>query len=393
MGDAMSGKTIGLVVPPLTGHVNPLVSVARELMRRGHRVVWIGHLGRIGHLLPPDSETIGLDESGTDRMAKEVRQRADQTRGLAAYKLLFAEFLLPLARGMVEEVEQVVLNLRPDVLLVDQQALAGALVARKHGIAWLTSATTSAALTDPFALVPNVQEWMIQQFRGLQEEWGIAPVHRPDYSPFGILAFTTRDFMGDSIDIPEQTHFVGPSVTERSKAVDFPIDSLVGKGAILVSVGTLNQERSSRFFQVAADALGNLGRPIVAIAPRDLLPQWPSSFIVRPFVPQLEVLPHCSAVISHAGHNTVVESLLAGVPLVVAPIRDDQPVIAGQVVAAGAGVRVHFGRVQPSGLREATLQVLEESSYRESARRLAQGFQEAGGAQRASDTVEALWTF
>ena len=387
----MSGKTIGFVVPPLTGHVNPLGSVARQLTQRGHRVVWIGHIGRISHLLPAGSETIALDESGTDRLEREVRERANQTRGLAAYKLLFEEFLLPLARGMMGEVERAVLELKPHGLVVDQQALAGAMVARKHGIPWLTSATTSAALIDPFAMVPNVQNWMIQQFRELQEEGGLLPVDRPDFSPPGILAFTTRAFMGETSGIPEQTCFVGPSIARRPGTHDFPFEKIRDKGAILVSVGTLNQERSRRFFQVAAEALANVGRPVVAVAPQDLLPEWPDSFVVQPYIPQLEVLPHCSAVISHGGHNTVVESLLAGLPLVVAPIRDDQPVIAGQVVGSGAGVRVHFGRVRPSALLEAVERVLGEPSFREAALHLADGFRTAGGAQKAADHVEDLW--
>jgi hypothetical protein len=37
----------------------------------------------------------------------------------------------------------------PDVLVVDQQALAGAVVAERAGLPWATSATTSAELTDP----------------------------------------------------------------------------------------------------------------------------------------------------------------------------------------------------------------------------------------------------
>lgn len=41
------------------------------------------------------------------------------------------------------------------------------------------------------------------------------------------------------------------------------------------------------------------------------------------------------------------EALWHAVPLVVAPIRDDQPVVAGQVTDAGAGVRVRFGRGGP----------------------------------------------
>ncbi|MGY0063497.1 glycosyltransferase [Streptomyces sp. LZ34] len=68
------------------------------------------------------------------------------------------------------------------------------------------------------------------------------------------------------------------------------------------------------------------------------------NILLRPHVPQLPLLARVDAVVCHAGHNTVCEALWHGVPLVVAPIRDDQPIVAGQVTDAGAGVRLRFGR-------------------------------------------------
>ena len=75
--------------------------------------------------------------------------------------------------------------------------------------------------------------------------------------------------------------------------------------------------------------------------------------IVQAEVPQLDLLARAGAVICHAGHNTVCEALSFGVPLVTAPIRDDQPVIAQQVSEVGAGVRVRFGRATAAHLAAA----------------------------------------
>ncbi|MDX3762724.1 hypothetical protein ACWDBO_41845 [Streptomyces mirabilis] len=57
------------------------------------------------------------------------------------------------------------------------------------------------------------------------------------------------------------------------------------------------------------------------------------------------------AIAFHASHNnnTVCEALWRAVPLVVAFVRDDQPVVAGQVTDAGAGVRARFGQPTPGG--------------------------------------------
>ena len=93
---------------------------------------------------------------------------------------------------------------------------------------------------------------------------------------------------------------------------------------------------------------------------------------------------------SHAGHNTVCETLAAGLPLVVAPIRDDQPVVADQVVRAGAAVRVKFARVRADALREAVDQALTDPGLRDAARGIQRSFAAAGGPVAAADALIAL---
>ena len=82
----------------------------------------------------------------------------------------------------------------------------------------------------------------------------------------------------------------------------------------------------------------------IIVGPPDLLPDPPGNVLVVPSVPMLALLPRLDAVISHGGMNTVCETLAHGVPLVLAPIRHDQPVVASQVVT---GRGRHPGAVQP----------------------------------------------
>jgi UDP:flavonoid glycosyltransferase YjiC (YdhE family) len=86
----------------------------------------------------------------------------------------------------------------------------------------------------------------------------------------------------------------------------------------------------------------------------------------------------------------VCEALWHGVPLVVAPIRDDQPVVAAQVADAGAGVRVRFGRADAARLGAAIDVVLDEPGYRAAAGRIRTAFRAAGGAGAAASHLERL---
>ena len=83
-----------------------------------------------------------------------------------------------------------------------------------------------------------------------------------------------------------------------------------------------------------------------------------------------DVLPHCSAVITHGGHGTVMKALIAGVPLIVVPLGRDQPDNAARVVYAGAGIRLRKN-ASVRALHAATGRVIEDPRYRAAAGRMA----------------------
>lgn len=378
------------VVPPLTGHTNPTVSVAGALEGRGHEVAWVAHPRAVRPLLPAGARLVELDDRVPEERWAEANAKAKAARGLAAFQFLWEEFFIPLARGMRAGVERAIDEIRPDVLVVDQQALAGGLVARRRGVPWATFATTSAGLTDPLAGLPKVRAWLDAQIAALEAEAGLDPVADPDLSPHLVITFSTEALMGRAARSGPHIHGVGPAIAFRPETASFPFGALREGPRVLVSLGTVNFEVGERFYNVAIEALENEPIQVVLVAPERQLTRIPDNVIVRPFVPQLSLLPHMSAVVCHAGHNTVAETLWAGLPLVVLPIKDDQPVVAQQVADAGAGLRLKFGRVRPEELRDAVRRVLGEPSFREAARRIQRSFREAGGAARAADLLVEL---
>jgi MGT family glycosyltransferase len=387
------------VVPPFTGHVNPTVPVAAELVARGHEVAWTGLPGVVEALLPDGAPFLPATSQEVATYVEEMAERPQELRGAAAFKFLQEEVLLPLAGAMVDGVDAAVDAFDADVLVVDQQALAGAVVARRRHMPWATSATTSAELVDPLAALPKVAESMHSLRVDLQVAHGIPEAEAAEgdlrLSPHLVLAYTSELLTGPLPEIP-QVRFVGPSTLGRPEQDDFPWDRLDdpdasgARPAILVSLGTLNAEAGERFWTVAADACREQPWQGVFVAPDELVPDPPANVIVRAQVPQLALLRRMAAVVSHGGHNTVCETLAAGLPLVLAPIRDDQPVVADQVVRAGAGVRVKFARVKAPDLTAAIVTAIDDPALRAAARTLQASFAAAGGAAAAATQLESL---
>jgi UDP:flavonoid glycosyltransferase YjiC (YdhE family) len=132
-------------------------------------------------------------------------------------------------------------------------------------------------------------------------------------------------------------------------------------------MGTVNAERAATLYTRVIEALSDAPLQVIVAAPLDAFAKAPEHWIIQRRVPQLQVLAQVDAVFCHGGHNTTVEALSFGLPLIIAPIRDDQPVIAEQVKAVGAGIRVHFARAKPQKIRIAVDEVLKNPSYKQAA--------------------------
>jgi MGT family glycosyltransferase len=371
-----------IVTLPLTGHAYRALAIADELGARGHEVAWCGPKAYFRPLLGQDAT---LFPTGT----RLFRDQAGH--GIAALKSLWQEYVIPMARFTLPAVDRAVRAYQPDLVVVDQHALAGALVAHRHGLSWATLVTGAMELTHPLAALPHVDAWVRAQVASFCREAGVTdPRFDPLFSPYLLIAFTTPELTGEQ---PFPSHFVlvGAAMLERPCAFAWELLD-PARRKVLITVGTMSTGLAADFYQRAAAAVAPLAATVQAIiiGPPDVLPDPPGNVLVVPAVPMLALLPRLDAVISHGGMNTVCEALAHGVPLVLAPMRNDQPVVAAQVVRAGAGIRVPFSRVRPGQLREALVTILDDPSYRRAAERIRNSFAAAGGAPAAAAHLESF---
>lgn len=373
-----------IVVPPLAGHVHPTLGIARELRARGHQVAWAGSELALRPMLGPEARILPTG-------SRLFREQGGS--GLAAIRSLWEGFVVPYTRFTIKALDRELTAYRPDLVLVDQHAPVGALVAHRHGVRWATLAPSSMELGRPLRDQPEVEKWLDALLLELWLKAGL-PAEEfidPRFSPELVLALTSEVLAGAG-PWPEQFALVGPVLSERPVPPGFPWERLdPGRRHVLVTLGTLADDVAGDFYARAAEALAPLAdrvQGVFATSATDL----PADSLVLPQVPVLELLARgaLDAVVSHGGMNTVCETLAHGLPLVLAPIRHDQPITAAQVVAAGAGVSVDFAAATASELREAVTAVLDEPCYREAAGRVRQRFLAEGGARTAVDRIERL---
>lgn len=385
------------IVPPLTGHINPTLSIGAVLLKRGHEVAWITLDLSLASRLPDGAELLLIEYAENDRQKKESEKYLDIITkkivyGIDSIKFLYEEVLIPLNRHSYEGIKLLLEQYKPDLIITDHQMFAGAIAATNLAIAYTTSVTAPAAIKVMDEL-PKVHEWELNQIIGLQKEFGIATDTSIACSALLTMVMTSKPFFGE-MNLPDQYQFVGPVIHQRAHIIPFDwnkLNTLKETEKILVSIGTtFDHEHKKSFFAKVIEAFADEPIVVIVVSDPDLFSSWPQNFIVQRHIPQVELLAHLDAVVCHGGHNTVCETLSAGLPMVVIPIAYDQSHVAGRVVRVGAGLRLNFNRFKAKHLKEAVDEVLNNINYKNAALEMANSFLAAGGTERAADLLLEL---
>ncbi|MGI9148559.1 MAG: glycosyltransferase [Chloroflexota bacterium] len=116
----------------------------------------------------------------------------------------------------------------------------------------------------------------------------------------------------------------------------------------------------------------------------------PANVYIERYIPQSLLLPHCAAVVTHGGWNTMIQSLSFGLPTVVIPMGNGQEDQADRLEAVGAGLRISNASWTPQAIRDAMNSVMQDREYREQAQRLRREGDALPGLESAVDLIERL---
>jgi zeaxanthin glucosyltransferase len=408
---------LGAFCFPGTGHLNPLTTLARRLQLRGHSVVIFGIADVEARVRAAgiDFCLIGQEDYPLGTLEKLDQQLGEMT-GLQAIRFTM-ERISNTARMVLRDGLEAVRNANVDALLVDEADMANN-IAEYLALPFVSLALIPPMVQDnrypPFYFGwSGSQRWWSRLrneiairalirlaapiFAAVNERraaWRLKVGRRPGdgLSNLAQISQLPRALEFDIEPPPPHLYYTGPFVDATLRpAVDFAWDRLDGRPLIYASLGTL-QNRSLGIFRKIAEACAGLNVQLVislggGLEPDRLRSLSGDPLVVR-FAPQLELVKRASLVITHAGLNTVLESLAEGVPLVCIPLGNDQPGVASRVATHGAGVVIPPRKASAERLRSAVRAVLENESYRNAARQLQSAMAQIDGPERAADIVE-----
>ena len=406
----------GIVTPPVPGHIHPFCALGRELIERGHRVT-VFHAGDIELKIRDEGlefTAIGAASFPLGSLGRSLDGIAGR-KGFAALRFTIGE-VARTTEMMLRDAPPAIRATGVDMLLVDQTEPAGGTIAEFLGIPFVT-VCNALALNRESDVPPPFSPWayhpawwarlrnqigyaisdrvtapiwkVVADYRKL---WKLKAHRSPDDSFSTVAQISQQPALFDfpRRSLPAQFHYTGPLRKRSPIGIPFPWEKLDGRPLVYASLGTLQNRRFDVFHSFAA-ACADLDAQLVITHGGGLkaaeVSGLPGNPVIVPYAPQLELLARASLTLTHAGLNTVLDSLIHGVPMVAVPITFEQPAIAARLRHAGAGEVVSLSDLKTRGLRHTVRRVLMENSYRLSAKRIAESIRAAGGVARAAEII------
>ncbi len=387
--------TVFHVVPlPGAGHVNPMLPVAAELVRRGEEVhVWLpapyAAAARATGARYREVPEVPVPSPGRGRRGLRDLPQAVRT-------------VRRIARTLRRPPEGVLAELGPDAVLVHDVMGLWARRVTTPRVAFSASTVTdgaglAAGLAGPAARLLRrdpgaVRDRILRSPLPRLLDRVPLPVN-PGGAP--AIVAVPRVLQPDADRFGPEVVFVGPCLEPRpTEAADPLPDALDGerRPLVLVALGSAFNDRPEFYRACAAAFAGRPWRVVMAIGertdPAALGPPAENVTVART-VPQLRLLERAAAFVSHAGMGSVQESLAAGVPLVLFPQMTEQRANARRVAEHGAGVLLG-PEPTPDEIRAAVERVVSDPAVAAAVAGLREAARTAGGQRRAADVLQEL---
>ena len=366
-----------------SGHLEPLVPIARTAEAAGHTVAFVGRPWMV-----PQVEALGFPAFAAGSNAGLTPQRLplapiDLKRDRQA---VGDHFVRRIGRERAAAILPLCSRWQPDLLVCEEFDFGAMVAAEALG---LPHATVLIGATGTFVRADVVAEPLneVRTEHGLPPDPGLEMLSRQlVLSPFP-----------PSLRDPVHPLPAGAQAFRLFSRDPQDGGEFAGRGAgptVYFTLGTIYNVESGDLFDRVIAGLRDLPIDLVVtvgrdIDPRELGPQ-PANVRVERFLPHSELLPTCRLVISHGGSGSVLGALAHGLPMVLLPLGADQPLNAARCAALGVAVVLDALTVTSQSVGEAVTRVLEQPSYRRNATRVRDEIAALPGPEHAVALLEQL---
>jgi UDP:flavonoid glycosyltransferase YjiC (YdhE family) len=373
---------------PLDGHLLPLIPLAHAAQAAGHCVAFAVPPGFSGKVERIGFDVLPCGPAWTDEPIASMYEKALELEDNAFF---LSEFYARIAaRSFALPLLDIIADWRPDVIVSDPTEFGSWVAAERAGIPRVFN-LWGLFLPEAFLVAlagPGLEE--LRAFLELPPDPELKTL--VDATK---LIFAPRSYQPTGLEIPQSVHFFRPDFFDQTGDERLPswVPDLPARPTVYVTLGTLFNTSSSLLETILEGLAGEDLNAVVTIGrdrdPSELAELAPNIHVER-YIPQSLLLPHCDAVISHAGYGTVIGSLSHGLPSVLIPISADQPMHSRRCEEIGTALSLDRDELTPRTVRNATQRVLREPDFRIKAQALAEEIAAMPGPDASVALIERI---
>ncbi len=348
------------------GHLEPLLPIARAAEQAGHTIAFVARPWMV-----PRTESLGYTVFSAGRSSKSAERLPLKPIDIEQeLRDLRDGFVLRNGFQRAPDLLTICKDWQPELIVWEEVDFAPPVIAEHLGILHASVLIiASGALVRPPLLVESLNQ--------LRAEYDLPADSTADMlARYLVLSPFAPSYRDPDYPLPASAHSFRPHGSLHEKTTPPPAWSTVVEGApvIYVTLGTVFNVESGDLFERLLAALRNVSANVLMTLGSELDPlmfgDQPPHIRIERFVPQDEVLPFCDAVLTHAGSGSVNGALAHGLPMVLIPMGADQPFNAERCEALGVARVLDVLTATPDDIRHAIATVLNDSSYKQSARKL-----------------------
>ncbi len=377
------------------GHVNPTLSVVTELVKRGVRITYFtteefrAIIEPTGAKFVPVHSWMAQQKGGADN-------KAGDEDVAATVPFLF----LNEAGAYIDDILAVLQEDRPDAIMHDFAGIAGTMAAdilNVPNIMLYTSypANETYSVAESFEGVPADHPMRVaaaQIAQGYVDKYGCRNMTVKEiFDGQGDLnlVMMQKRLVPNHESFDDRFVFTGVQIGKRTAFGSWKAPDN-GKPLLYSSLGTAFNNWPE-YYPILFDAVRGLDINVFAalgwIQPESLK-DVPANVEVGQMVPQLDILSQASVFITHAGMGGTGEAIYYGVPMIAIPQMDEQAITARQIEKLGLGAAfLDKNSITSESLKAAIVKLLEDGSYRSTAREFSEDMKGLGGANASADAI------
>ncbi len=377
------------------GHVNPTLSVVTELVNRGVRVTYFTTESFRNIIEPTGAKFVPVHSWMAQQEQSQDNGEKDDNVAAAVPFLFLNE-----AGAYIDDIMAVLREDHPDAIMHDFAGIAGTIAAdmlKVPNIMIYTSypSNDTYSVAESFEGVPADHPLRIaaaQIAQGYVEKYGCRNMTVKEiFDGQGDLnlVMMQKRLVPNYESFDDHFVFTGVQIGKRTAFGSWKAPDN-GKPLLYSSLGTAFNNWPE-YYPILFDAVRDLDINVFAalggINPESLR-DIPANVEVGQMVPQLDILSQADVFITHAGMGGTGEAIYYGVPMIAIPQMDEQAITARQIEKTGLGVAfLDKNSITSEGLKQAIIKLLEDESYRNTAREFSADMKNLGGAKASADAI------